>query len=282
MTIGAPDVPAVADSTTLSTLRVPQERETTTTEVQRERFVYRYAYARSADSKRADLAGQDYLAVREDGRRLAFVLCDGVSQSFFGDVAARVLGDALVDWLWERLAGGAGALDAAALQTGLLARLRDLGAVVSAQVAALVLPETLPRVVRDVLEQKRRLGSETTCAAGALDTTTDGGGRLALAWLGDSRLRLWGPTGETTAVLGGAFLTRERWSSRRGPIGDLHVAVRPLAEVKSLASYSDGLATLDQHASLALDNAALDALIAAASASPASDDVSFIQIAPRP
>jgi hypothetical protein len=273
----------VPGSSTLSTLRVPQERETSTTEVQRERFVYRYAYGRSADSKQANLPGQDYIAVREDGRRLAFALCDGVSQSFFGDVAARVLGDALVDWLWERLAGGAaGALDAAALQTGLLARLRDLVAVVSAQVASLALPETLPPVVRDVLEQKRRLGSETTCAAGALDTTTAGGGHLALAWLGDSRLRLWGPTGETTASLGGAFLTGERWSSRRGPVGDLHVAVRPLAEVTSLAGYSDGLATLDQHASLAFDNAALDALIAAASASPASDDVSFLHIAPRP
>ncbi|MGB9890763.1 MAG: protein phosphatase 2C domain-containing protein, partial [Anaerolineae bacterium] len=255
---------------TAETIRIDPARETPVTARQRARFGYRYAYARSADSRAQNEPGQDYLTLREDGVRLAFALCDGVSQSFYGDLAARLLGDALVDWLWERQFP-----DPGAFREGLAAFLDGLVEAASAQVAAYPLPEALPPLLRQVLEEKRGLGSETTFIAGLLDTDA---GLLYLAWMGDSRLRLWGPDGEFTARLGDAFHTQERWSTRRGRIGELHTAVVPLKELRYLIAYSDGLARLDKIMTRHFRDASIQAMIDDTLIRPESDDVSFLEI----
>jgi len=223
---------------TAETVRVDPLRETPVTSRQRERFGYRYAYARSADSRTANDPGQDYLTLREDGRRLAFVLCDGVSQSFYGDLAAQFLGDALVEWLWNR-----NPPNPEAFREELADFLDALVETATARVAAYSLPDSLPPMVRQVLEEKRALGSETTFVAGLLDTDA---GVLLLAWMGDSRLRLWGKEGELTDRLGDTFHTQERWSTRRGRIGELHTTWMPLSGLRYLMVYSDGLARLDR------------------------------------
>lgn len=91
----------MADSS--RTLKVPQGWESWVQVVRGQALAYRFAYARSADTRASGDVGQDYLAVREGPQTLVFALCDGVSQSFYGDLAARYLGDALVAWLGERL-----------------------------------------------------------------------------------------------------------------------------------------------------------------------------------
>ena len=77
-------------------VRVSQEQDTPVIAEQRRVYGYRYAYNRSADSQAHHDKGQDYLTFHENGKRLVFALCDGVSQSFYGDLAAYLLGDALV------------------------------------------------------------------------------------------------------------------------------------------------------------------------------------------
>src|SRR6266508_1024083 len=62
-------------------------------------FEYWHAYSRSADSRASGDTGQDYLTFHVYDGRFVFALCDGVSQSFYGDLAARLLGDMLVNWL---------------------------------------------------------------------------------------------------------------------------------------------------------------------------------------
>ncbi len=252
------------------TIRIDQARETPVTARQRARFGYRYAYARSADSRAHDDPGQDYLALREDGVRLVFALCDGVSQSFYGDLAARLLGDALVDYLWEKHSA-----DPEAFREDLAAFLDGLVETASAQVAAHPLPEDLPPMVRQVLEEKRALGSETTFVAGRLDTDA---GSLMLAWMGDSRLRLWGPDGEFTARLGDTFHTQERWSTRRGRVGELHTLSVPLRELRYAIVYSDGLARLDQVMRRHFRDASIQAVIDDALLRPESDDITFLEI----
>ena len=81
--------------------RTDQSQQLPLTTVIGERFSYRFAFDRSADSIKANEPGQDYIAIIAADDRIAFVLCDGVSQSFYGDLAARILGDQLVTWLWE-------------------------------------------------------------------------------------------------------------------------------------------------------------------------------------
>jgi hypothetical protein len=245
-------------------------------------FAWRYAYARSADTRAASDSGQDYLTFRYDGGTFAFVLCDGVSQSFFGDIAARFLGDALLSWAWSDLPVKVKAQD---IRDALNALLVDLVAKSSDLVSGHAIPKNVPWILRDVLEQKRALGSQTTFICGRIDQPNDDipDGRLVLAWLGDSRVRLWGPAGERTAELGDSFHTEERWSTHKGPVGSPpHVFVAPLRnsgklQVARMMLYSDGLATLDPY-ELPPGDVEINRLMEEAGASPTSDDISFLDI----
>jgi len=271
-------------------LRVPQDSETQVQIVQRRSFSYRYAYARSTETRTANDSGQDYLVIREGDRTFVFALCDGVSQSFYGDLAARILGDALVDWLWQALPPMS---DADAIQIALTAYLEELTAFATLEVQQQALPPDLPVMLREVLEQKRILGSESTFVAGRVDLPGPDlpDGRVILIWMGDSRLRLWESQpmtneesrSERTAELGNAFHTAERWSSRHGPVGGRpHVFVIPIeqnghCQLAGLTVYSDGLTALDEF-SYPVPNPTIQDLIARSSESATSDDISFLEL----
>jgi hypothetical protein len=253
--------------------RLPQSRETEATLVQRAAFAYRCAYARSTESRLADDNGQDYLTLREDETALAFALCDGVGQSFFGDLAARQVGEALVDWLWQRAPT---ADDAQSLRLALTRRLNALAPEVAAQAQSISLPDDLSPLVHEVLEQKRQKGSHTTFVAGRIDMTTQ---RLVLVWLGDSVLRFWGTGGrERSAELGDTFRTESRWSSQSGVIGAVNVFLAPLTDVTRVVAYSDGLAAAADSLAASPANEQLDAVISDLAVSPTSDDISLLEV----
>ncbi len=261
----------------MKTSPLPQNQDTPPTVVRRPRLAYRYAYARSADNAGEGEVGQDYLVIKEDAHQVAFVVCDGVSQSFFGDLAARLLGDALVDWMFTapaKISNGASPL---ALEAALLEFLICLTSEATARVQAVPLPSGIPGMLQTVLEQKRALGSESTFAAGVLDTTTN---TIFLAWMGDSRIRLWSRTREVSLdLLGDSFHTEERWSSLKGPVGRLHVYLGPLPAIKRLTVYSDGLTNLNQ---LPLERSpnseVIQGWIQAACSSTTSDDISYFEV----
>jgi len=266
---------------TAQTLKVPQERETQVRVVPGGAVSYRFAYARAADTRAAGDVGQDYLTVREDAHTFTFVLCDGVSQSFYGDLAARYLGDALLAWLSGHLPA---TVDAEPIRTALAAHLRELTESATGQVQRLSLPPDLPPMLREVLQEKRALGSESTFVCGRIDLT--GGdfpaGRVVLAWMGDSRLRLWTGDDAHTTDLGGVFETAQRWSTRRGPVGgDVNVFIAPLERdgrrINRLMAYSDWLAGLDDW-SRDPSNHAVQDLITQAGEAATSDDVSFLEV----
>lgn len=262
-------------------LTLSQDRETPVQCVRSRVFTYRYAYARSADTAAAGEPGQDYLALRHDDRTFVFALCDGVSQSFYGNLAARLLGDALVDWLWDELPPSG---DDAAIGAALNARLLALITPATELVQQYVLPADLAPMLRDVLAQKRALGSDSTFVCGRVDLPGPDlpQGRLILAWMGDSRLRLWGPEGECSAVLGDHFDAAQRWSSRRGPVnGQPNLYVSPLVQngkpvILSLVVYSDGLSCLDGRQPPS--NFGLQAAMDDAHDSATSDDISYLEL----
>jgi hypothetical protein len=243
---------------------------------------WRYLYARAADSQTADEPGQDYLSYQHDSAKFVFALCDGVGQSFFGDLAARLLGDRLVEWLWDEVPTG---LDEREVHLGLSQALVQLIGIATQQVQAHRMPDNLPPLVEDVLNEKRTHGSESTFVCGRIDLPGGDGdrGRVLLAWMGDSRLRLWDGSGERTTVFGRTFRTAERWSTRRGPVrGEPHVFVTPLhardgqLHVSRLMAYSDGLSVLDELQSPSDEE--LVVLVAQSAKKPWSDDVSFIEV----
>lgn len=237
-----------------------------------EPFYYRFAYARSADSRSNDDTGQDYLALCKDNGRLAFVVCDGVSQSFFGDLAAEFLGKNLVQYMYKL---STPLVSGESTHQHLAQYLQEISEIASQEIAAYRYPDEMPGMLQVVLEKKRQMGSESTFVAGIIDLANDW---YSLAWMGDSRLRLWSTNGEITAQLGDNFHTRERWSSRKGLVGELHIFSGVKSEIKHLMAYSDGLAVLDRaiHAD-GCSNAALDMLIEEARQQPTSDDTSLFE-----
>lgn len=250
-------------------LRIPQDRETPAQSVKRAWFGYRYAFNRSADSRASGDPGQDFLLIRESSKRLVFALCDGVSQSFYGDLGARLLGETLVRWFWEQTPSSPDTLS-----QELIAYLNSSTQAASPEVEKQPIPDHLPPMVRQVLEQKRALGSESTFVAGLFDFQR---GALWLAWMGDSRLRLWGQKGEITAQLGDTFHTQERWSTRRGCLGKVHTFHLPLQKLHYLIAYSDGFGRLDTLMRRHFRDQSINAIMEDALLRPDSDDISFFE-----
>lgn len=248
--------------------------ETDVQTVKRTRFTYRYAYARSADSKANDDTGQDYLTVWHNEEQFIFVLCDGVSQSFYGDMGARFLAENLAGWLTQ--------LPATSLQDfhdALSQRLTSLTQEATAYVNRVNMPADAPEILREVLLQKREGGSQTTFICGRVWFEPDSpeNGRVYLAWMGDSKLRLWDADGECSHILGGQFITQERWSTKVGPIGTLHSCSLPLSPLARLIAYSDGLDLLDEQ-TVVPDTQTLNNLIYQAVQSPTSDDITLLDL----
>ena len=259
------------------TFRFPQGVETDPSVLTCGHFRVRFAYARSRDTQKAGDSGQDYLALRTDGHRLAFVLCDGVSQSFFGDLAARILGDRLLDWLWtvpDRLPGRD---DLARQLDGFL---RDSVAPAAEEVRSLPLPAEIPDMVRDVLEKKRVLGSETMFLCGRVDCRKDAGpdGSLVLAWLGDSRLQLWEGASPRSDRLRATWGSEQRWSALHGARGGRPgVFAGTLGGLDHVVAYSDGFIPVEAGLAHAGD-VELTGYLRELNASAASDDVSLLDL----
>jgi len=222
--------------------RINQKFPTPLVTIKGEKISYRYAYDRSADSIHTDQPGQDYIVVVSDADYLAFVLCDGVSQSFYGDVGAKILGEKLVNWLWEN--GKELGEERSQLIDKVSLFLNHLTEEASAQIEKMDLPQDLSSMLRVVLEKKRKMGSESTFTSGFIDSKNN---KVLLCWMGDSRLRIWDRYSEKTDDLLGAetFQTRERWSSSKGLIGELHGGIFSTNDITRLVTYSDGLSCFD-------------------------------------
>jgi hypothetical protein len=134
----------------------------------------------------------------------------------------------------------------------------------------------LAPMIRDALDRKRENGSETMFVAGIVDIEQH---RLAVCWMGDMRLWLWDAAGNPVDLPGAEWLTRERWSTRVGPKnGDPRTAIVPLDNVARITIHSDGVGSrAPELASITLDE--LNQLARELSMSPASDDVSILDIA---
>jgi hypothetical protein len=267
--------------TDVYTFRLPQEIETAPSALSYGRFCVRYAYGRSSDSQTSDDLGQDYIAFRINLERFAFVLCDGVSQSFYGDLAARVMGDLLLDWLWDRSPKWRTERE---FQSTLASQLEAWTEKGKQIVGSYRLPEDVPTMVADVLERKRDQGSETMFVCGLLNLPDrkNKRGSIALAWMGDTRLQLWMGEDQKTDLLNASWDTNQRWSSHGGLKGGTPgTYLTNFEEVDRVIGYSDGFVSVEQKLSQA-NEADLDSLIQKLLQSPTSDDVSFIDLVVLP
>jgi hypothetical protein len=253
---------------------VDQRRETGVTELSFRWGRLRYAYARAFETRQANERGQDSLILNILDSAVSFSLCDGVSMSFMGDVAAHYLGQQL-------LKDFPGLLKSLApdeqVETRLAQHLLSLTSPAKKLIQDYHLPDNVLPMVRSVLEEKRAMGSESMFIYGQLDFQQE---LVSLVWMGDSRLRLWRHTQEVSeACLGdGRFNTRERWSTQHGPLGQVHVWQGALSAITRLLTYSDGLGAYDEPLDKPVSSPAIQEMIQAQGDCPTSDDISLIEL----
>ncbi|CCF13426.1 MULTISPECIES: hypothetical protein [Brevibacillus] len=246
-----------------------------------EHFVWRYAYARALETQHAQEKGQDYLTFARNEQSFLFALCDGVSLSYCGELAAKMLGDGLLDWLASDLFEKEEREEFLLQQLDI--HLQSLTTVTSRIIDNHPIPSSITGLLRDVLESKRTHGSEAMYICGRIDLPSHSfpNGRILFAWQGDLRLRLFNQELEITECLQGTFTTQERWSTLHGPVGGKpHLFQSSLAgqhRFTRMIAYTDGLATLDKCYPLPTDNE-LQSMILQAGDSPLSDDIALMDV----
>lgn len=269
---GPPQPPAAPPD---GRIRLAQDTETPLTTFSMPVGTALYLYARSGDSVDAETIGQDYVTFRYGEHDLAFAVCDGVGQSFMGDLAARLLGDGLIDWLWSLDAQPESAEAFAEAVTGALNALTAAGA--AQAVLDFRLPGSLPPLVVAALEMQRKYGSESMFVAGRLAL---GGADpwAALCWLGDSPVAAIDIDGELVD-LGPRGRTAERWNAASGVRGQVHTWVSSAERIARVAGYTDGLGV--EHVPTDAD---LARLMAGWLENPPGDDASLfdVRLAPSP
>jgi len=263
----------------IRTYKVPQTTETPVTFVSAPGAYVRFAYSRSSDSMANHIEGQDYLCFQHNDQRLVFVVADGVGSSFCGNLAARIVGDGLLEWLWALdilYVGGADALGEAAVS--FLNRLQKQA---QHEVEAYEIPGQMSPLIRQALEGQRAYGSEAIFAAARIDYPNPSvpQGLISVFWMGDTQIHVLGEQGEAFA-LGGVWENSNRWSTARGVRGKLCAWMRELSGVGRVTAFSDGLSA---HAAglLSYSDDKLNREIVLGARLPTSDDVAFIDVVIR-
>ncbi|RJX39126.1 hypothetical protein D3P09_16675 [Paenibacillus pinisoli] len=264
----------------MARIRLPQGSETETASVESGIGRYQYSYSRSAEARENGEAGQDYLTIIEEKEYLAFALCDGISMSYYGDIAASFLGESLLDWL---ISEDSALMDASRLRESLHGYLIGQAQEADKKLQRHQIPSHIKGILREVLLAKKEMGSSTIYCCGKIEwpSSNNADGRLLLAWQGDTRIRIWENGVEQQGLLGDSFHTSERWSTKSGPVGGsphIHVGSLPCSRSGSGAvlAYSDGLKGLDASSRITKDK--ITDIIAHEAADPSSDDMSIIHI----
>jgi len=237
----------------------------------------RLAHLRSADSAASGIQpGQDYIALSASpsGDRAAFVICDGVSESYFGELAARWLGLRLVEWLLGLTVDD---MDSDDFRDALVHFLQPLPAAATAAVEEHQASPAIQGLLREALEEKRRIAGSQTMFAAVLATQR----QLLVVRCGDVRVRILrtGDVPHEAHVMLHRTHAEHRWSSRDGIRGAIEFARFPAEATLRVQCSSDGLAAHDALlAGTPLTDADLNELIESTRTDARSDDVSFIEL----
>lgn len=267
----------------MSVFQINQSLETKVTEIQQGLFLLRYAYARSRDSRSNNENGQDYITWRVGHDKLVFALCDGVSKSFFGDIGSRILGNMLVDWLWE--------FQFDQYQTG-YDKTRQLENYLNSIVESsgkiidqVDLKKIDNQYVRDALSYRRSLsGTQSNFVCGILEKAGEklDFGNIELFWLGDAKLKIFNKLVDLSNQLNATWNSKAGWSSKSGVTGQLQHYQATLNELDTIIAFSDGLDEIDDLISPKLHSSELSIRMTELNDIPGSDDISYLEISTAP
>jgi hypothetical protein len=236
-----------------------------------------YLFNRSSDSYINNVDGQVYFIFRDGNDKFCFVLCDGVGQSYCGQLAAKFLGEYLFNWL-ENL--DANLLQDPTLVNQLTSNINILCDEAQQMVIKHQLPENMPDLLLMALTEQKSYGSEAVFVAGRIDFQL---GKmppiLNLFWLGDTKIHLFDKNGGEVDIPG-SWINSERWSTKFGVKGTEIVNhwCTELWKIKKIVIHSDGLkaSALNQLYSLLKAPGEMNSAIESLRSLPESDDVSLI------
>lgn len=248
-----------------------QKKETVLQEKKIKHFTYQYSYVRAKETQDLNESGQDFLAFQDNGTSFIFVLCDGVGLSFHGEIAAEFLGMKLLNLFETYQESG---WDIAELLND---QLENWIEEASEEVSAFRLPEKTPWLLRDVLEEKRKQGSEAMFIGGKIELIPNQDkAHIAIVTHGDLFVQLFQDKENCSNVMKFERNIEKRWSTQRGIIGgELAVFSKTLSrqEANRIVIHSDGLAPLKQY-----NFEEVLKEIKRAQNSPTSDDISFLDV----
>jgi hypothetical protein len=253
--------------------------ETPMTAMRREEFAIRYLYSRSSESQSANVTGQDTIRFRYSDNKIVFAVCDGVGQSFNGHLASQIIGDHLVKWLWDLPTETL--LNARAFPIQIREYLNSLTKYATGVVNSYSIPQDMSKVVINVLEEMRSLGSETTfvCGCIALPSGKLPEGGVAISWLGDTVFRMWDKSGHLINMKTD-FITGQHWSTQKGLQGKKPYTwvSNSLKNIGRLTVFSDGLMPIKDLIEQVVDDEIIYDSAQAISKSGAGDDLSYLEV----
>lgn len=216
-------------------------------------------YRRCCDFDEGDKPGQDFAILRSDEEHVVGVVADGVSQSFYGNIAAKKVGQRLLDFLWQNRC-------APPSKNHTQQILSELEKRTKLDIDKFSLPEDIEGVIRDVLEEKREIGSQTVFAAFLLDV------KNRFVWLyqvGDVIALVEKQNGEKEVI---ESVPDGRWSS--GGKSDLKLKLTNANNIKSIIIKSDGATDWGE----TLDREEISKFQSIAKHLAVKDDVSYIAV----
>lgn len=219
-------------------------------------------YRRCSEFDEGDQPGQDYAVVRCGGGYVVGVVADGVSRSFYGNLAAEYVSDWLVDELWRRRAD-------VPQSDSMESLLKEAEARFSEHIKEYQIPKTVEPYLVQILERKRPKGSQAVFAAFVLNVAK---AELALYQVGDIKALVHNSRPEPESVESAA---EGRWSSAGK--SRLLLKKSEFKNVGGLVIKSDG-ASPEWGRSLGEGALGLEQFGLMANARAPVDDISFIAV----
>lgn len=261
---------------------IDQNQETSLQNIATRYSQISYLFARSNESQVAGIEGQDYIVFKYNQQKICFVVCDGVGSSFCGNLAAKFLGDALVDFLWQLNIH----FDHQSLSLIITKFLNELTAKSQEWISDYPLPVHLSELVKAALNNQRQYGSESMFVCGRLiipeSEQERGNKQLTLCWLGDTKFQIYGEDNQIIPI-NNQWQTLERWSTHVGVKGidKVHTWVNNQNHISRIIAFSDGLDSIAPHLNQLVDatnpqmiNNEIEQLFDL----PKSDDISLLNI----
>jgi len=259
----------------MAIIEVDQGADTGIQTYSRKGVMIRYGYKRklSRTQKMENSKGEDYLVFKSEKLRTIFVLCDGISSSYYGNLGSQLVGELILGWLWENFDGER--VEDTAKELGEYLNNEDFSSTI---VKNKKLPEAEGFLGGSLKKRREEIGTQSNFVCGVIDHASgrDGTDSIGLFILGDAKLHLFEHSGEKDNRFQHDYSSDEAWSSKDGVFGEIH-AYQFFDGIDSIIAHSDGLDPVVSSLKPGLPEGNIEEFFSIAQAQK-DDDISFLEI----